>query len=118
MAQEEPTIGECAARAAEALGLKERIMFTTGRVLVKELYENMAMPDPDEIGSSATYGEYTAQYIVPEVHALGRAGMRLALKLWPQAKGSLFAARVLRLNEAARDNSIAVAIYDRSGRVE
>ena len=105
----EATVAEEAQKMAGAMGTFERVVYSTGRVLVKKAFEQTLLTDPEDVGT-------TVQYMAPELNKRGRIVCRL-MNLLVKDDDRLVA-RFLNLNDEAINNPEAVSIFDRNGRIE
>lgn len=90
--------------------LQDKILYT-GRVLVKERFEQAELPEDENYEHLQYYG--------PELTAAGRV-MHALLRFYIPQDGEDITPnlRIRNLNEAARNGLEPIAVYDAKGRVE
>lgn len=94
--------------ASKPRTLRDRFL-VTGRLLVKQTYEDMELSDD--------FGDEIAQYMAPELKFIGRALFSIVIKMNPGNRDFLLK-RVLAINKAAKDKSQAISKYDQTGKVD
>jgi hypothetical protein len=113
------TAGEYAARRAGVPPDRLGRLLKTGRMLVKEMFVDTPLPDA-EGGFNMEVYDTVAMYVAPEFTKIGRACARLSARVLTETLGAddtLGFRRILALNQAAIDQSVAVVRYDANGVV-